>query len=140
MKPKVNRPLLLCAILMTLIAVLSLWSPTKGDMIETNEMQVESPLGIDNYQPGMSLMAISGQKSWGSFAGELGVELLGYTPIVHVNRFREAVYFGVGKAAQLGSGDVMGLCWTVVDAVATFVPGAQPAKIFWSVTKLLPSL
>lgn len=76
MKPKVNRPLLLCAILMTVIAVLSLWSPTKGDMIETNEMQVESPLGIDNYQPGMSLMAISGQKSWGSFAGELYGETL----------------------------------------------------------------
>ncbi|KXA12862.1 hypothetical protein HMPREF3222_01085 [Clostridium perfringens] len=85
------------------------------------------------------LRACMGKQSWSSFAWNVAMEGAGYLPAGKFQKVYDKVYLVVTKGYQLGTRDWESLCWTVVDVICAFVPGAVPAKVFWSICKLTPS-
>lgn len=85
------------------------------------------------------LRACMGKQSWSGFAWNVVMEGVGYLPAGKFQKIYDKVYLAVTKGYQFGTRDWESLCWTVVDIICAFVPGAVPAKVFWSICKLTPS-
>lgn len=85
------------------------------------------------------VMACTGKTSWSSFAWSFTQEIAGFIPAGKFQKVYDKVYLVFTKAYQLGTRDYISLCWTVIDVICAFIPGAVPAKIFWSVCKLTPA-
>lgn len=111
-----------------------------NDYVEHVLISEDSQVNFKDYNLAKTnVMAVSGKKSWGSFAGEVTAELAGFIPAGKYQKIYNVVYLVITKGWQAFKHDWVGLAWTVVDAVSALIPGAVPAKIFWSIAKLTPS-
>lgn len=87
------------------------------------------------------MMAIAGQTSWPNFAVNTLLTIVpillpaakGAEVIKDINEESSIVQKIVGlitdKIHEAATGDIVGLCWTVIDIVVTFLPGGNTFKV-----------
>ncbi|NLZ35223.1 MAG: hypothetical protein GX889_10050 [Clostridiales bacterium] len=114
----------------------------KDNSVIQNNFKEESEYIIDSTQNinlDYGIRACMGQRSWRDFTIDVLWEVAGLFPGSKIWAAYDKVYLVVSKAYQIGNNDWESLCWTVIDVISAFVPGATPVKLFWSLCKLTPN-
>ncbi|MBW9147217.1 hypothetical protein KTC92_18355 (plasmid) [Clostridium sp. CM027] len=114
----------------------------EGDVSAQNIVQEKNYNMNDNSEKlslNYGVSACMGKTTWRTFTTSVMWEAAGFIPAGKYAKIYDKVYLLVSKSYQIKTKDWLSLAWSVVDVICAFVPGAVPAKVFWSICKLTPN-